>query len=111
MRGKESRYLKPLMAKAEGLLGYELDNQTLPLPTETPSSYAAHLQPFYAQRLSMAESIGMLRTLSMSGNLGMPSLTVPLEDWTQRRPSGKVYAEGEVATDSMDSWMMNSGMR
>ena len=29
MRGKESRYLKPLMAKMEGLMGYELSTQEL----------------------------------------------------------------------------------
>lgn len=108
MRGKESRYLKPLMAKMEGLMGYELNNQTLPLPTETASSYPPALQNFYTHRLSMADSVSMLRTLSMSGNLGMPSLTVPLEDWTQRRPSGKVYDEAE--TDAMNSWMRSGGV-
>ena len=71
MRGKESRYLKPLMAKTEGLLGYELDNQTLPLPTETPASFPGSLPAFYAQRLSMADSIGMLRTLSMSKSFNL----------------------------------------
>ena len=34
MRGKESRYLKPLMSKMEGLVGYELNTTTLPLPNE-----------------------------------------------------------------------------
>lgn len=106
MRGKESRYLKPLMAKMEGLVGYELNNQTLPLPTE---STAAPPMPLYADhlrangRLSMADSVGMLRTLSMSGTLGMPSLAVSMEDWTQRRPSGRVYDEAE--TEGMESWV------
>lgn len=109
MRGKESRYLKPLMAKMEGLVGYELSNQTLPLPTETSTTdpppvpamglgmpmYTDHLRA-NAGRLSMADSVGMLRTLSMSGSLGMPSLAVSMEDWTQRRPSGRVYDEDET---------------
>ena len=107
MRGKESRYLKPLMAKMEGLVGYELSNQTLPLPAETPTTappppiglgmpmYTDHLRA-NAGRLSMADSVGMLRTLSMSGSLGMPSLAVSMEDWTQRRPSGRVYDEDET---------------
>ena len=104
MRGKESRYLKPLMAKMEGLMGYELSNQTLPLPTDTTAAptmpmYTDHLR---AGRLSMADSVGMLRTLSMSGTLGMPSLAVSMEDWTQRRPSGRVYDEAE--TDALGPW-------
>lgn len=105
MRGKESRYLKPLMAKMEGLVGYELSNQTLPLPAESTATappmplYADHLR---AGRLSMADSVGMLRTLSMSGALGMPSLAVNMEDWTQRRPSGRVYDEAE--TDALEPW-------
>lgn len=110
MRGKESRYLRPLMSKMEGLVGYELSNQTLPLPTETTAtsyhcpavSNGAYLS---TPRLSMADSVSMLRTLSMSGNLGMPSLTValPLEDWDQRRPSGKVYDEAET------NWFLANG--
>lgn len=32
MRGKESRYLRPLMGKVHDVLGYEL-SQSLPLPT------------------------------------------------------------------------------
>ena len=115
MRGKESRYLKPLMAKMEGLVGYELTNQTLPLPTETSASASAiPLGPMYTEhlrlgsgRLSMADSVGMLRTLSMSGTLGMPSLAVSMEDWTQRRPSGRVYDEGE--TEGMEGWVLNGG--
>lgn len=105
MRGKESRYLKPLMAKMEGLMGYELDNQTLPLPTESAASYQPMLPSYYARQLSMADSVNMLRTLSMSGNLGMPSLAVPLEDWTQRRESGKILTDEEAR--AMDPWLMN----
>ena len=109
MRGKESRYLKPLMAKMEGLMGYEISNQTLPLPTETTASYPTFSSGLLTpQRLSMADSIGMLRTLSMSGSLGMPGLSVQLEDWTQRRPSGKVYNEAE--TNAMNPWMLSTGV-
>ena len=40
----------------------------------------------------------------MSGNLGMPSLSaVSLEDFEQRRPSGRVYDEAE--TDAMETWL------
>ena len=104
---KLSRYLKPLMAKTEGLLGYSL-NPELPLPAETPLSYPQHFpnMHFGAQRLSLADSVSMLRTLSMSGNLGMPSLTVPLEDWTQRRPSGRILDDSDVA---MEPWMLDNG--
>lgn len=107
MRGKESRYLRPLMAKMEGLMGYELGNQTLPLPTETLMTSAAQFAALSTDlmrtpRLSMADSVGMLRTLSMSGALGMPSLSVAMEDWGQRRSSGRVYDEAE--TDALESF-------
>lgn len=120
MRGKESRYLKPLMAKMDGLIGFEgLSNQTLPLPTEATASSAGGVSgmllngPFYgdllrpAGRLSMADSVGMLRTLSMSGALGMPSLAVSMEDWNQRRPSGRVYEEGEAeeSRSGLEGWV------
>ncbi|KAK4550475.1 hypothetical protein LTR36_000054 [Oleoguttula mirabilis] len=103
MRGKESRYLKPLMSKVEGLMGYELSNQTLPLPTEATASLRGlpndYLMP--SPRYSLADSVGMLRTLSMSGNLGMPGLAM-LQDWQQRRPSGRIYDEYE--TKGLGSW-------
>ena len=54
----------------------------------------------------MADSVGMLRTLSMSGSLGMPSLAVPLEDWTQRRPSGRIYEEVEAEAEGMGGWLL-----
>ena len=92
------------MSKMEGLVGYELSNQTLPLPTETTASFSPMSSGYLnTPRLSMADSVGMLRTLSMSGNLGMPSLSVALEDWDQRRPSGKVYDEAET------DWFLSSG--
>lgn len=115
MRGKESRYLKPLMSKMEGLLGYDLDAEALPLPSALPTTYPSqsHQQMpnnfLQTPRLSMADSVGMLRTLSMSGNLGMPSLSVlPMEDWEQRRPSGKVYNEDETA-EAIDAWYLSQG--
>lgn len=117
MRGKESRYLKPLMAKMDGLIGYELSNQTLPLPTETTAAASAMNLPVYndreflrSGRLSMADSVGMLRTLSMSGTLGMPSLAVSMEDWNQRRPSGRVYDEAETdgIEDGIEEWVFGS---
>ena len=96
------------MSKMEGLVGYELNDQ-LPLPIETPASYPPLVNGWLnTPRLSMADSVGMLRTLSMSGNLGMPSLAVPLEDWTQRRPSGRIYDEEE--TEDLQSWMMTTGV-
>lgn len=106
MRGKESRYLKPLMSKMEGLMGYELNNQTLPLPTETPAGFppAVSSGEYLAaprRTFSMADSVGMLRTLSMSGNLGMP-LMFPVEDWEQRRPSGRVLEEAEL--NALGAW-------
>lgn len=119
MRGRESRYLKPLMSKMDGLLGYELSNQTLPLPTETvsSSSFPGRMPSFDgpacwnvggSRGMSMADSVGMLRTLSMSGNLGMPALAVAMEDWGQRRESGRVYEEAEAGDGG--GWMMgNSG--
>lgn len=112
IRGKESRYLRPLLSKMDGFMGYELNNQTLPLPTETPAtSFNPITNDFLAapgQRFSMADSVGMLRTLSMSGNLGMPSLSPPAhENWQQRRPSGRVYDEAE--TKAMDAWLISNG--
>lgn len=123
MRGKESRYLKPLMSKMEGLMGYELSNATLPLPTVTTATMASSagdiptmpgpvtisegesdfLTPG-GQQCSFADSFDMLRTLSMSGNLGMPYLDVPGlqtlggqgEFAALRRESGRVYDEGET---------------
>jgi len=98
------------MAKMEGLMGYELNNQTLPLPTETPSTFPPPISSEYLSagpRFSVADSLGMLRTLSMSGNLGMPALAVPMathEDWQQRRPSGRVYDEYE--TKAMGPWLL-----
>jgi len=109
IRGKESRYLKPLLMKMDGLMGFELNNQTLPLPTETTASFPMLPNDFLSpgRRFSMADSVGMLRTLSMSGNLGMPHLMAPHEDWMQRRPSGRVYDEAE--TKAMDDWVMRNG--
>ncbi|KAI7211531.1 hypothetical protein KC352_g17070, partial [Hortaea werneckii] len=119
MRGKESRYLKPLMSKLDGVMGYELSNATLPLPAET-SATSPNMPPVTGAgndflmpeggRYSFADSFGMLRTLSMSGNLGMPYLDAPVQqgpglqnEWEQRRESGRVYDEYE--TKAMGHWM------
>jgi len=97
------------MSKMEGLMGYELNNQSLPLPTETtatmPPMSNDYLTPW--PRNSWAESMGMLRTLSMSGSLGMPTLAASQEEWEQRRPSGRVYDEYE--TQAMGHWSMVDG--
>ena len=112
MRGKESRYLKPLMAKTEGLLDFPLNGgarapspspsnvgdaknntnggATTPGPTPgTPSGFAtptpSNPQDFFRGRaMSLADSVGMLRSMSMCGTLGMPTLSIPVEDWMMR---------------------------
>lgn len=46
----------------------------------------------------MADSLGMLRSLSMSGNLGMPLLmgNGTMEEWAQRRPSAmRIFGDEE----------------
>ncbi len=147
MRGKESRYLKPLLSKMQGLLndGFENDNSNISMQNgnaHTAAGYQhnqanngllqppAFTSPFpttyldpnsrlapSGHRWSIAESFGMLRSLSQSGNLGMPilgypgpsqpqqqsqppqqSLLHPQEDWGQRRESGRVYEELEIDT-------------
>ncbi|KAK4580179.1 hypothetical protein LTR86_000382 [Recurvomyces mirabilis] len=109
MRGRESRYLAPLMSKCQGLIGFELSTQNLSLPTDSAASgFAPPLSCEWlsgGRKFSMADSLGMLRTLSMSGNLGMPALMVPMEDWQQRRPSGRVYDETE--TTAMNGWQQH----
>ena len=94
-------------------MGYELHNQTLPLPADIPA--ADYLMP-PGPRFSI-DSLGMLRTLSMSGNLGMPGLASP-QQWEQRRLSGRVYDEheqrrpsgrvyDEYETTAMGQWFMD----
>ncbi|KAK5737884.1 hypothetical protein LTR17_006322 [Elasticomyces elasticus] len=126
IRGKESRYLKPLMTKTEGLIGYELNGQPalapMPAPLHTqparfPPTVAVphgggnnYLAPLPGngrdgqRTMSMADSVGMLRSLSMSGNLGMPFLAVSGEnwEWQPRRPSGRPYEE-------LDTRMLGAG--
>ena len=97
--------------------GWKLNNtQTLPLPNQYPTSYPLPFMPGSnpwavdgAPRRSMQESLDVLRSLSMSGNFGMPSLTIPIEEWDQqRRPSGKVFDEAE--TEGMEWYTMASGI-
>lgn len=116
IRGKQSRYLRPLMAKMEGLIGFDM-NQSLPLPNDfppssMPSTAAAAVVangiplgapggfPMGARGLSVSQNgMEMLRSLSLSGGL---VLQQPDSDasW-ERRPSGRVYNEEET------SWMMD----
>lgn len=114
MRGKESRYLQPLMNKIQGLTGYELSNQTLPLPTESVaggySEAMANMAYLGANtRLSMMESGDMLRTLSISSALGMPGLNIPQETWQQHRPSGTVYDETKTKAIAGQERYMSDG--
>lgn len=94
MRGKESRYLKPLMAKMEGLMGYEIGNMTLPLPDARPPGLQSNAP--LPTAWSMRESVTMLRHLSMAGSLGMPGIALAQEDYYQRRPSGRVLEEDDL---------------
>lgn len=108
IRGKESHYLRPLMAKMEGLVGFEM-NQSLPLPTEplamptisVPIGNGIPLGgfPMSSRGLSVSQNgMDMLRSLSLSGGLmfQQPDADVMWE----RRPSGRVYNEEET------SWLM-----
>lgn len=107
IRGKESRYLKPLMAKMDGLTGYEMGNNTLPPPDPTQAySQNQQVPSIFAPsspQWSMRESVSMLRTLSMCGTLGMPNIAVPDEDWGQRRPSARVLENHEL--DVLQPWL------
>jgi len=129
IRGKESRYLKPLLAKMEAPLGHDFQghhhHQHLPVDSpQHPASFQhtvavphdigheiivtppeGGLRP---RTWSMADSVGMLRTLSMSGNLGMPFLVVSGEEWEwqPRRPSGRVYEEVEMRDGGDGGWGM-----
>ncbi|CAK4032642.1 sucrose utilization SUC1 [Lecanosticta acicola] len=111
MRGKESRYLKPLMVKMDGLLGYEI-TATLPPPNEPVPSFRqsnTQIPAIFAPsspKWTMTESVSMLRTLSMTGGLGMPGLACTQEDWNQRRPSGRVLEEDEL--QALQPWLANA---
>jgi hypothetical protein len=114
IRGKESRYLKPLMAKMEGLMSYDM-TLTLPPPSAPPSTTSMEQQPLppitnaylttgngglsvgnSGRGLSVSQgSVEMLRSMSMSGSLGMPVLQA--EMW-ERRPSGRIGSEEEMVT-------------
>ncbi|SMR59248.1 unnamed protein product [Zymoseptoria tritici ST99CH_1E4] len=119
MRGKESRYLAPLLAKLDGVLGYGLNSVPLPLPR---SEDEQRLQPAPAfkfdspqeagemmasPRWSMSESVSMLRTLSMSGGLGMPGIAAAQVDYYQRRPSGRVLVDEDM--EALQPWLSSAG--
>ncbi|KAL1583053.1 hypothetical protein WHR41_08460 [Cladosporium halotolerans] len=105
IRGKQSRYLRPLMAKMDGLVGFEL-NQSLPLPDDLPNLGngiplgAPGGYPMGARGLSVSQNgMEMLRSLSLSGGLVLQQPDA--EAMWERRPSGRVYSEEET------SWMMD----
>jgi hypothetical protein len=116
MRGKESRYLKPLMAKMDGVLGYGLNHVPLPLSNDQtaqqefkynvqePSGGFAAGTSF--PRWSMSESVSMLRTLSMSGGLGMPGIAAAQETYYQRRPSGRVLEDDDM--EALQPWLSSA---
>jgi hypothetical protein len=117
MRGKESRYLKPLMAKMDGVLGYGLNNVPLSLPNESPDQQQQEYKydasqvptinfPPMSPRWSMSESVSMLRTLSMSGGLGMPGIAAAQEQYYQRRPSGRVFEEEDM--EALQPWLSSA---
>ncbi|CZT18852.1 uncharacterized protein RCC_04697 [Ramularia collo-cygni] len=101
MRGKESRYLKPLMAKMEGLMGYEINNVTLPLPEIRLEGVQGdgHLPATW----SASESMTMLRHLSMAGSLGMPGIALAQDSYYQRRPSGWIVEENDM--EHIQPWL------
>ncbi|KAF2722128.1 hypothetical protein K431DRAFT_284328 [Polychaeton citri CBS 116435] len=108
IRGKESRYLRPLMSKMEGLMGYEMNN-SLPPPDINIDGQQLQWNAMdqlpdinMGRGLSMSGGVDMLRRLSMSGNLGMPGLAMQ-DNLTMRRPSGRVFNEEE--TDAMGPWL------
>jgi hypothetical protein len=113
IRGKESHYVRPLLAKMEGLIGFDM-NQSLPLPAEPPLPTVPIIDlpptngiPLGApggfamstRGLSVSQNgMDMLRSLSLNGGLMFQQ---PDSDamW-ERRPSGRVYSEEET------SWLM-----
>jgi hypothetical protein len=99
IRGKESRYLKPLLSRMEHLLSFEATSPASSSQDERLHGNfdaAAHEVPLEVYsggpRLSIQESLGMLRTLSMSGTVSIPGLSI-LEDWTSQRSRGDVQGD------------------
>lgn len=107
MRGKESRYLKPLVSKMEGLMGYEMSITLAQPAVRSPITPKAehYLSPtsFGASGpgWSMDDSMGMLRKLSMNGMMGLsdPSFT---DAWSLRRSSGMVMTDQD--SDAIQPW-------
>ena len=116
IRGKESHYLRPLMAKMEGLVDFEM-NRSLPLPTEplamptlntpmgngiptgAPSGFS--LGP---RGLSVSQNrMDMLRSLTLGGGFMFQQFQQPeSEGMWERKQSGRVFSEEET------SWMMEN---
>jgi hypothetical protein len=97
IRGKESRYLKPLLSRMDNLLSIELSSPEPSPRNEQPQGNFETASPEQSlaaysggPRLSIHESLGMLRTLSMSGTVSIPGLSV-LEEWTPQRQKGDAY--------------------
>ena len=108
MRGKESRYLVPLMTKIEG---YDIQppNPTITSPAQeyTPTSQQDYLSVGTAgseNGWSLEESMGMLRKMSMCGNLGMPMLE--LEEWKPGRREGEEGGYDEMGTGDFAPWLV-----
>ena len=96
-RGKQSRYLRGLMERLDGLVGYvgyELNTTTLP-PPDDPTLCSSTYEEYPMQNMlatpSWLAAGSMLRKLSC-GNSCIPGVVIPQEGW-QRRPSGRVLGE------------------
>jgi hypothetical protein len=137
IRGKESHYLRPLLAKMDGLIGFDM-SQSLPLPTDSNSSVFPSPLPQInvttdvplgvqggfpmgpatataGRGLSVSQNgMEMLRTLSLSGaGLMMPNLNLPLN---LSAPMGEAVAQevswgrrpsGRVYDEEETSWLMD----
>lgn len=125
IRGKESRYLRPLMLKMEDLMTFDASTNTnananamqqpqpdvrISEPAGTTSMLASPDTEMtnggsnggfsMSRGLSVSQgSVEMLRSMSMSGSLGMPVLQA---DMWERRPSGRFLSEEGV------NWFMGA---
>ena len=82
---------------------------------DPPVSYAPPLfhapEPWALNtpRMSLDQSIHMLRSLSMSGSWPGVNMALPIENWGQRRESGKVLDPDIDDVNGMD-WYMGAGV-